>query len=72
VNRIAQAAAMTVAAGAAVLGAAGGAAAHDHEHGRDGTHGHGTHGHGTEGGGVCASDLVPLGLGNSSVGNRCG
>lgn len=67
-NRIAQAVAMTVAAGAAVLGSAGGAsaAAQDHDHGREGRHGHGT-----EGGGVCASDLIPIGLGNAANGNTC-
>jgi hypothetical protein len=66
VNRIARAVATTVVAGAAVLGAAGGATAHDHGQSRE--HGHR---HGTEGGGVCASALVPLGLGNGGLGNVC-
>jgi hypothetical protein len=70
VNRTARAVATTVVAGAAVLGAAGGATAHDHgqDHGQSGDHGHR---HGTEGGGVCASALVPLGLGNGGLGNVC-
>ncbi|MFE2430166.1 chaplin [Streptomyces sp. NPDC059373] len=73
-NRIARAVATTVVAGAAVLGAAGGATAQNQDHGQGQGHGqsreHG-HRHGTEGGGVCASALVPLGLGNGGLGNVC-
>ncbi|WP_329312342.1 chaplin [Streptomyces sp. NBC_01262] len=71
-NRIAKAAALTVVAGAAVLGSAAAASAHDHGRPQQGGQGHhNAHAANDGQGGVCGTGGDLLGFVNGNPGNNC-